>query len=176
VKRLLLFFIELCLLRAAPQDLPGVWVLFWLLLPVSLLLGMLLIGSSLGGLDRAFFAALIDLGVMLSWTGLLLGFKRHGERFLQTVTGLLGIGIVLGLLVLPLQLALADIPADAELGLITQLASVLLLFAMVWSMVVSGHVYRHALDVSLGLGMGLALSYSVITTLVIGLIFPATGG
>ena len=176
VKRLLYFFIQLCLLRVGPQDLPAAWVLLWLLLPINLLVGILLIGDSLGGLDKAFAAALIDLLVMLGWTSLLLNFKRHRERFVQTLTSLLGVGILIGCLALPLQLSLADVTGAGDLDFATQLLSMLLLFVMVWSILVSGHVYRHALDVSLGLGMGLALSYSVIITLVIGLIFPASGG
>ncbi len=176
MKRLLQFFIELCLLRATPQDLPGAWLLVGLLLPINLLVGMLLIGDGLGGLDRAFVAAVVDLLVMSAWTRMLLVFKKHSGRFLQTLTALLGIGTVLGLIALPMQLALGDVSVGADAGVLTQLLSLLLLFVMVWSIVVAGHVYRHALEVTLGLGMGLALSYSVITTLIIGVIFPEGSG
>jgi hypothetical protein len=178
MKQLLQFFVDLCLLRTGPQELPASALLFWLLLPINLALGMLLIGDSLDGLDRAFFAAMVDLFVMLGWTGMLLVFKRHQGRFLQTVTAMLGMGVLLGSLALPLQIALGSgaAGADADAGFVEQFLSMLLLFVMVWSMVVTGHVYRHALDVSLGLGMGLALSYSVVTTLLIGMLFPLAGG
>lgn len=176
MKPLLRFFVELCLLRAGPQDLPAAWPLFWLLMPVNLLIGMLLIGAGLGGLDKAFFAAMVDALVLLGWLQLLLVFKRHPARFLQSATALLGSGALLGLLALPLQLSLGDGGNAEGLDLVSQTLSLLVLFLMVWSMVVTANVLRHALEVGFGLAMGLSLCYAVLTTLLVGLLFPAGGG
>jgi hypothetical protein len=176
VKRLLQFFVELCLLRAGPQDLPASWLLFWLLLPLNLLLGLLLIGDTLGGLDKAFLGALVDLLVMLGWLELLLVFKRHPRRFLQSATALLGSGVLLGLVTLPLQLALGDRGGTGELELLTQTLSLLVLFLMLWSMVVTANVLRHALEVGFSLAMGLSLCYAVLTTLLVAVLLPAGGG
>ncbi|MBU0499133.1 MAG: hypothetical protein KJ558_15205 [Gammaproteobacteria bacterium] len=168
VKPLFSYFIDLCLLRAGPQDLPATGMLFWLLLPLSLTVSALLVSVDVGGLDRGFVAALLDLVLMLSWVWLLLSFKRHGPRFLQTSTAMLGCGALLGTLGLPLQMAAAT-------GGI-HLAALGLFFVLFWSLVVIAHILRHALEVGMGLAMGLALTYSVIISLVINFFFPGTGG
>ncbi len=173
MKRLLNYFVDLCLLRAAPQDLPAAWLLFWLMLPVNLAVGILLIGNNFGGPDKAFLAALVDIAVMLSWVWLLLAFKRHSGRFLQSATALLGCGAVLGALALPLQVAVGD---GASLDVAGQIAALMLFFILIWSLVVTAHIFRHALETGMGLAMGLSLSYSLLTTLIIGLFFPQSGG
>jgi len=168
VKRLFSYFINLCLLRAGPQDLPGVWLLFWLLLPLSLTVSTLLVRSDVGGLDKGFVAALLDLVLMLSWVWLLLSFKGRPARFLQTTTALLGCGALLGTLGLPLQMAAAGGGAP--------LAALSLFFVLVWSVVVVAHILRNALEVGMGLAMGLALTYSILISFVINFFFPKIGG
>lgn len=168
MKALFDYFLALCRLRAGPQDLPAAWPLFWLILPLNLLAGALLIAPDVGGPDRGFLAALLDLMVILSWVWLLLAFMGRQARYLQTATALLGSNAVLATSALPLQwMAVNGAPAVAE---------VLLFVVMAWSLVVIAHILRHALEVGLGLAMGLALTYSVVTSLIINLFFPVSGG
>ena len=168
MKRLFSTFINLCLLRAGPQDLPAAWLLFWLILPLSLMISALLVSADVGGLDKGFVAALLDLILMLSWIGLLLSFKHRSSRFLQTSTALLGCGTLLGALGLPLQMAAVSGGAP--------LAALSLILILVWSVVVVAHILRHALEVGLGLAMGLAFTYSILISLVINFFFPRIGG
>ena len=144
-------------------------MLLWLVLPLNLVVGVLLIGNDFGGPDKALFAALLDIVISLLWIWLLLAFKHHPGRFLQSATALLGSGVLVGLLALPLQMMAGD---GTEPGLPAHLAGVALFFVLLWSLMVVAHILRHALEVRMGLAMGLALTYSILTTVIVRSLFP----
>lgn len=172
MKKLLRFFIDLCLLRASPEALPSSWWLLWLLLPLQLLVNMALVGDSLGGLDKAFLASGLDVAVLLGWLWMGLRFMNHPERLQQAASALLGCGVLLGLLLLPIQWALGlELEQAPEPGM--GLLAVLLIALTIWSALVNGSIFRHALGVRLGLGVALALTATVLSTLVIGALFPS---
>jgi hypothetical protein len=169
VKRLLNFFVDLCLLRVPPQRLPASKVLFWLMLPLNLVVGIIMIGDRFGGLDRAFVAALLDLLLIMLWLWGLLAFKHHVGRFLQSATAVMGTGVLLGLFVLPLQVAVGD---GTTGGAVAEVAGVFLFLAVIWSQVVTAHILRHALDIGMGLALGLSMTYTIVITLLLGILFP----
>ena len=75
---------------------------------------------------------------------------------------------------------LTDADGDAaDPNTITQAArtaSLLILALVVWLQVALGHIFRHALEVTLLLGVGLAFLYSVVSENVIRALFVLPGG
>lgn len=171
VKIILRYFLDLCLLRASPEALPASWILFWLLLPLQMLVNIILVGESLGGLDKAFLASVLDIGVLLAVLWLCLRFMGHLARFQQAATALLGCGSLIGLILLPVQWV-AGQQLGEEAGSGAEVLAVLLILITIWSAVVSGNIFRHALGVRLGLGVALALMTVMLSTLFISVIFP----
>jgi len=161
------FFVDLCLLRKAPQDLPASPVLFALVLLANLMLGTLGI-LDVFAVDKAMLAVVTDALLMLVLLRMALLLKQHGERFMQTATAILGAGIVLTLLAFPLQIGLQENMAETAFGTIASLAYLMLIL---WIQLVIGHILRHALQVSLTLGIGLAFTYSVISSTLVQYLF-----
>lgn len=169
------FFVDICLLRRKPQDLPASTTLFVALVLVNLLIAIIGI-SGLIPPASAVAAAMLDAVLLMTMLRLVLSIQNRTARFLQSATAIFGSGIVLGLIALPLQLALDQ---SAEASAITQLASIAYLILLIWSQLVVAHVLRHALDISLVLGVGLALTYAIVSGVLIQTLFmgqlPATG-
>jgi hypothetical protein len=167
------FFLQLCLLRTRPQDLPSSEVLLGLTAAVNVVIGAVVVTPTLGSPMTALMASLLDTLVLGGAVALLLRFRNHPERFVQTATAALGVSAVIAVLSLPLQWML---PADAESVTGTaEMASLLFLVLIIWLQVALGHVLRHALDVSLALGIGLAFLYSMISGVVIQSLFMVPG-
>lgn len=155
---LALIFINLCRLRAGPQDLPY----SPLLLGLSIL-GYALVGLGVALLDQALNWALISTGVDtllllgLAWLGLWV--RERLPRAVQTMTALTGTGMLFGLMGWPvigwLQ-RMGDNPSS--------LLALILFLLIIWNIAVIGNILRHALDLPLWLGAGVALLY-VYTTL-----------
>jgi hypothetical protein len=167
LQALIHYFVELCLLRRAPQDLPASVGLVQLLTLVYLGVGVL-VGAATGqGFWEALAQTLVDAGLLL---GLLyVGLKWLGRRprFEQSASALLGSGALLNVLVL-VPLGLASRGGDSEL---TGLAAILFLALLAWSLVVTGHILRHTLELPLVQGALIAVGYNLLAYSLLGALF-----
>lgn len=157
---LIRFFAQLCLLRTRPQDLPASQSLLGLVAIVNVIIGTVLVSPALGNPFTAFTASLVDTAVLAGFVLLVLKFRNHPERFIQTATSAIGVSAVISALSLPLQWMMPA-PSEGMAAPSAESASLMLLILIVWLQVALGHVLRHAIDVSLMLGVGLAFLYSL---------------
>jgi hypothetical protein len=167
LKALIDYFIALCLLRAAPQDLPASPTLLNALGLAYLAVGVL-VGAVAGQpLGPALAQTLVDLAFLL---GLLYaGLRLAGRlpRFQQSAAALVGSGAVLSLLVVvPLGLA-----SDGSGSEFTGAAAILFLALLVWSIVVTGHILRHTLNIPLVQGALIAAGYNLLSYALMGALF-----
>ncbi|MEA3642150.1 MAG: hypothetical protein VBE63_19740 [Lamprobacter sp.] len=166
------FFIDLALLRRAPQDLPASSALLLLLLVAGLGAGLLL-GLTAGvGLGNGLLQSLLDLGLMLGTLWAALGLLERRERFVQTATALLGVDTLITLIAL-LPIGLAR-PLDAESGLLA-LAGLLFLMLVAWSVLATGHILRHAFDLTLLQGAAIAIGFDLLSFVIVGGLVEAAG-
>ena len=165
-------FVEICLLRLGPQDLPASPFLLGIAVAAYLGLGVLVTA-----LHYPFLTA-----VAISVTGalifgllafVLLSVRGVSERFFQTCAAFAGTGAVLEAAALPLVALLEPVePEGAEAGAVAGSAAGLILTLpwlalLIWSWVVGGHILRHALSVRLTAGIGLSIALFWLSTLVI---------
>ncbi|RME34911.1 MAG: hypothetical protein D6786_03490 [Gammaproteobacteria bacterium] len=148
---LLLPFVEVCLLRRAPWQIPASGLLLRLAMAAYLVTGLLLALPTLPPAEVLLSTAL-DFVLLFGLTALGLRLAGRRERIPQTLTALAGAGTVMNLLGLPLSLWLA---ASGE----APFPSLLLLLLTLWSMAILAHVLRHALSIPFALGLLLAFGY-----------------
>jgi hypothetical protein len=174
LNRLLRFFLDLCLLKAAPQDAPASQGLLGLTLVAYVLVGLAAGVRVLGGAGSALSASLVDALVLLATIWVALQLRGRSARFAQTATALLGSGALLTALALPLQ-PLAGADTDGGSGGLVQLAGILGIGLMIWIQIVIGHILRHALEVPLIMGVLLAIAYMFLANELLAALFPALG-
>jgi hypothetical protein len=170
LRGLIFFFVELCLLRRAPQDLPAASALLALGVVADVLVGLLL--GLIVDLSpwMALSQGLVDVAFMLAVLYVALRLMDRLRRFMQTATALLGAGAVLGTLaIVPLSL----LPVGGE-GEPTAIAAILFLGLIVWSVLVTGHIFRHAFDLRLGQGVVIAVAYNLLSYSLVGGIFSGS--
>jgi hypothetical protein len=157
-------FIELAnilRLRGGPQNLPSSWLLTILLL-AAYLVQNLITGQQLEDENAAAKSLLAITLQVIVLTGLLL-WRRHPERFAQTLSAMTGVGIVFNAITWAL-LSQSNPETNQPLLAITWFA------VFFWSMFVDAHIYRNSLSVPLSIGMlitvlTLAASYVLIEML-----------
>lgn len=105
MQALITFFVELCALRRAPQDLPASEILLGIVLVADLFVG-LLVGVTAGiSLLMSLIQGAVEISLMLGALHAALSLLKMPARFLQSATALLGSGALLGLAALmPLSL------------------------------------------------------------------------
>lgn len=160
--------ISIALLRQGPQILPASTFLLALALAAHLGTGVLLGLFSLSP-ALALFSALAGTLIMVALVhGLLLLHRLH-MRVIQTLTALAACEVLIGLLALPLT---ALFYAGGGLA---ELAALLSLLLLGWNVAVAAHIFRHALNVSMGMGVLFAIGYTLISMSLSGLIGPVGG-
>jgi hypothetical protein len=168
VQALITFFVELCLLRRVPQNLPSSWTLFQVTLVADLATG-LLVGLAAGisaGLSLIQGGA--EIALMLGALFVALRLTGREPRFAQSASALLGSSALIGLVaLLPLGLsASGGQESDAA-----ALGAFLLLGLVGWSILVTGHILRHTFDITLGQGTAAAAAFEILTIALLGGLF-----
>lgn len=160
---LLKYFIELCLLRKGPQDLPASQLL--LIITGALLVLTAVVSDQLHAelIDRLSFA-LAQFGLLSVIVWAVLTISKYPERTLQTLTAFYGSGTLIQLLVWPFR-ALIITTGDPQQAQQMMLPLLAIVAFAVWSFVIMIHIYRNALDTT----NGKAIVISVITQVVVGM-------
>ncbi|MDT8404147.1 hypothetical protein [Sulfuriflexus sp.] len=163
-------FIDICMLRAGPQDLPASASLLRVLLALNILVGTL-VSFPLSGFDRALLEVVIDVVLLalllyagLQWRGL-------PRRFTQIFLALQGTGIIFGMLMMPVVYQLVAANAVNESAPVAALVWWGLVF---WNVTIFAHILRHGFDIRLGLAFALAIAYIVLFWQVSNVIFAGT--
>ena len=167
--RLLQLFMDICLLRGKPQDLPSSKFLFGLTLGASLLASLPALTLNLGGPMPAIMAGIMDIFLTIVFLRGGLYILEKDGRFQQTATAIFGAGVILNVIALPLEVTLASVAEGATLP---PMAGLLYLGLVVWSLVILGHILRHALDTRLGFGIGIAVLYYILISLLLQQFLP----
>ncbi|MCF7985480.1 MAG: hypothetical protein K9L70_13840 [Thiohalocapsa sp.] len=172
VLSILQFFLDLCMLRRNPQDLPASNALFGLVLAAGLIGGLLLAvaagASPLVGLGQT----ALDFLLMFAALHLALKLMSKPERFLQTATALVGADTLIGLVALtPISFVGPSPQESPELLLV----GLVFLALVVWSVVVTGHILRHAFGLTLGQGAAIAIAFDVLSFVVVGSVAQGAG-
>ena len=163
-------FVEMCLLRRAPQDLPASPVLLGVALAAHAGLGTLI--------TALYYPFLTAVGVSVTGT-LLLGLLAFGllsvrglvERFFQTYAAFAGTGAVLEVIALPLVALLETNEPEGAASAAGVIFTIPWLALLVWSWVVSGHILRHALSVHITAGIGISMAFFWLSALIIHQLF-----
>ncbi|MBU1191481.1 MAG: hypothetical protein KKA36_05090 [Gammaproteobacteria bacterium] len=164
-------FLEICLLKSGPQDLPAAPRFLALVLTGYFLVDVLV--SRLNtGLGTALAISLLDVLLLGIFVSLVLRLVSKPERFNQTLAAMAGTGQLLGLVALPLihGLSVAQAAGEPAAGLALAWLAVLC-----WSLLVLGHILRHALGVNLMAGVGIGMLYSLLSLVLMRAVFPAGG-
>ena len=150
-------------LRGGPQNLPASWPLMFFIV-AAYLVQNLITGQQLED-ESAAAKSLLAICLQVVVLAGLLYWRRHMERFAQTLSALAGVGIIFNMITWAL-LTQSD-PASNQPVLASTWFAV-----FIWSLFVDANIYRHSLSVPMAMGMlvtviTLAASYVLIEMLFI---------
>lgn len=167
MKALVNYFFDLCLLRAKPQDLSASHALLTIMFILNVLAGLLLIGDVRPHPAAALLESFLGACLLLVTLKGMLYLRQIDARFIQSATAMMGSGLMLSLIALPL-LVLAGSGEEATL------AGALLLLLVMWSIIVFAHILRHTFTLPLSLAIGFGLLYTFFSYVVMTTIFQVS--
>ena len=164
-------FLQICLLRLGPQDLPYSRLLLGMVLLAHTLTGVLASWQLLAA-PSAVLAGLTGTLMLAGMVALVLALQRRAARITQTLTALAGSLALLDLVAIPLN---AWWESSHDGGSVSNpLPAFLLLALLGWNLGVIGHVLRHALGVAWFIGVGIAVAFYLVFMDVMKTLFPFT--
>lgn len=159
MRALLDLFLDICLFRKGPQDVPMSWTLLKFALLTYGFSSLLVLAVGLA-LSPALLLTLVDMGLLAGLTYGVLSFTHHTPRFVQTLTALLGTGTLIQLIALPIAVwTVQGMAQNRSAGL----PDFLYLGLLGWSIAILAHILHHALGVSRGMGFLYTLGYIMIS-------------
>ena len=168
----------LLLLKRGPQDMPAGDSVTMGLAVVYFASSFLLLALQGAGVGMAFLQAAVDLAILVGFVWLVLRQRGFPARLGQTLSALLVAGLVFGLLAVPSMHNLAPYmktvshggqPPAPSGGVIA--SYLLLLVTVIWSLAVTVHILRHALEIRAMYAFGLTILYQVCSLLIMMLLF-----
>ena len=157
-------FFDICLLKKGPQDVPPSRLLFWFSLTLYGMVGFLMLHLSVSWL-ASLFQLLAEIMILLIFTAGILYLKGKTSRLFPVVTALLGADALISFFALP-------VIASMTIGRTPFFSELVYLALVIWSWLVMGHIFRHALSISLSFGLGVAFVYIFSTLQIMGFLFP----
>jgi hypothetical protein len=152
MQRLFQTFLDIALWRKGPQDLPASAWVCWLIALLYVALSLVQVRFMHYPLADGVALVLVDVGMQSAWLALVLVFFSRIQRFPQTFSAVLGVGILLAALDLLVSSVLLFTHSGRQLGFEW---GVLKLCIM---MLVVGRIFTHALDRGLLTGIGIFLA------------------
>jgi len=165
VQALLILFWRISRLQKGPEDVPASTALLMLMLMLMLFLDLVSTHLGLPGV-RIFEILLIVIvanASVLVLTAVLLQLFGYVQRILQTLTALLGTSILITVLAMPVLFGLQT-RMDNPGGW-----GILLLVFELWHLVITAHILRRALSISILLALLLAMGYKLLGYQIVGL-------
>jgi len=159
-------FIDICLFKAGPSDLPASQSLLKITLLVYLLLAIV-INQIDSEWNISLFISLADILFLMVIVAILLKFRGYQSRYIQTLTALAGTGSCIALIGVPIIWWFYQIEAEQQA---TSIAMLLMVALMFWSLMVMAHIFRQSLEIKAGTAAMLTITYTVVALLVTGLV------
>ncbi len=141
--QILNLFVDICFFRRGPQDLPASQTLLLATVAAYALSGLLVLPAEMT-VSIKFLHTAMDVALLFGLTSLLLRMRNFLVRLPQTIGALAGTGTLLQLVAWPLVNWLNGAPTADQSGL-----PLLLFIALFgWSIAVTAHIIRHALEIN----------------------------
>ncbi len=169
LKTLFTSFMEICLFRSQPQDLPASNFFLGMLVLLSIVFGLLINLINLP-FEHAMLAVILNLSVIAIITQLVLRLYNKSLRFNQTLIAQLGTGIVIAVIAMPV-IVMLQYAEDNNVNMAP--GAILWLILFTWELSVNAHILRHALSTSFVHGFVISVLYPLIYFRLFEFLIPA---
>ena len=167
-KTLLRIFVDLCLIKRGPKDVPDSTVLLKIVFFIYFLSGTMLLSSSIE-LSEAIIQSFIETVLVGLFIYLLVSFFQVKNRFNQAITAVYGSGALMTLLSVPYVFWMDGLVKNqGSIGVV----GLIVFFIVVWGFIVMANIIRETIQKSFSVSLLLTFSYLYLSYQVINIVYP----
>ncbi|AGS39034.1 hypothetical protein CYCME_0693 [Cycloclasticus zancles 78-ME] len=167
-KTVLRLFVDLCLIKKGPQDVPDSTILLKAVFFIYFLSGSLLLSSSMA-FGEAVVQSFIETILLGLFVYILLSFFALKNRFNQSVTAIYGSGALITVISAPFVFLMGGMTGNEGS---TGVLGLVVFLIVCWSFAVLANIIRQTIQKSLGVSLLLTFCYLYLSYHVIQLIYP----
>ncbi len=164
--KIFLRFIDLCLLKAGPSDIPASQWLMKVTLAIYFILTVIVNQLDLSW-NTSLLISVVDILVMIIFVSLVLNLHNLKVRYIQVITALAGSGCVMTIIAFPIIWWFYQVDPEQQAA---SFAMIIMIALLTWGFIVVAQIFRQALDVQLGRAMMVTVAYILISILATGLV------
>lgn len=157
--------IRICFFKASPADITASQSLMNISLLVYFSISVL-VGRTDSDWNISLLTGLAEVLVMMLLLWVILSVRSYQPRYQQSLMAMAGTGSFLGLIGVPVLMWFYQIPEADQPTSFPLLLVIALLF---WSLMVTAHIFRKALDIRPGIAVLITVAYTIISLLAVGL-------
>lgn len=162
---IILRFIDICRFKATPANIPASQFLLQTSVIIYFILGIMM-GRLSDDWSVSLATSVSDLFVMIIVTSLLLKMRGFQARTQQTITAMAGTGSCLAIVGMPIVAWFYHSTEQEQMNGVALLFMVALMF---WSLMVTAHIFRYALEIKSSTAAMLTVAYTVLSIIATGL-------
>ncbi len=167
-KTLLRIFVDLCLIKKGPKDVPESAVLLKMVFFIYFLSGTLLLSSSIGLID-AIIQSFLETVLVGLFMYVLVSFFQVKNRFNQAVTAIYGSGALMTLLSVPYIFWMDGLVKNENpIGVI----GLVVFFIVIWGFIVMANIIRETVQKSFSISLLLTFCYLYLSYQLINIAYP----
>ena len=163
-------YFNITFFKGSPEQLPLSWSCAAKALLVYCAINLWLLDTHSSTFD-VLFKIIIEIALLVVFLKLGLKATNKPERFAQTMSALMGIGMVISLISVPIYYLL--IPQFLQQQEVTQSVINITLLLLVWNLAVISHIFKRSLEISTLMSAVIAFNYLIVFEVII--ISLATG-
>ncbi len=157
-------YFKIAFLKASPEQLPFnincVFKAFLIYCAINLFLL-----DTHASFNNVLMQIFIELSLLTLFVYLGLKIKRTPERFFQTLSALVGIGMVISLISAPIfYLFIPQFLAGEE---VSQSAINITLLLIVWNLLIISHIFKRSFDISTFMAAALSFNYLILFEVIV---------
>lgn len=154
-------FISIALFKKGPQDVPYSWFLLIAVIVTTFAIDLLIFQLPNTRKEPLEFFIILRYLLAVNVVSivvvyLIFYFHNYKNRFLQSMTAMSGIDLIMSIISIPIHLLLIFASVNESVA-IAILGTLLIMFQIIWNLLVYTHIFRFGLSVSLLYGGMLSL-------------------
>jgi hypothetical protein len=168
-KTLLRIFVDLCLIKTGPKEVPDSEVLLKLVFLIYFLAGTLLLSSSME-FSEAVIQSFIETLLVGLFIYILAIFFAVKNRFNQSITAIYGSGALITIFSVPFVFMIENLTKQ---GGSTGVVGMIVFLIVCWSFIVMANIIREMIQKSFSISLLLTFCYLYLSYQVIQMVYPA---
>lgn len=157
-------YLKLSFFKATPEQLPFDFACIVKALVVYSAINLWLLDAHSSVFDVLLKIA-IEMGLLVVFLKIGLKVTHKSERFIQTMSALIGVGMVISLISIPIYYLL--IPQFLQQQELTQSVINITLLLLIWNLAVISHIFKRSLEISTLMSAVIAFNYLIVFELIV---------